>query len=90
MCLAIEDPGGSGKYAYSPSELSFSVDETVTFILSSESEDHTLGIEELDVHVEVDEGQVALFTYTFSNPGTYELSCRWHKPQGMVGSVTVE
>ena len=89
VSVAMQDIGGSGEYAYTPSEMSFSAGETVTFTLTSETEFHTFEVDDLDIYVEVDAGDTKTYTFTFDNPGTYELICTPHSAQGMIGTITV-
>lgn len=85
----LEDVGGSGEYKFDPTDMTFSVGETVTFTLTSESEYHTFEVEELDIFEEVEAGDLLTFTFTFDEAGTYELLCVPHLTQGMVGTITV-
>ena len=89
ISVAMQDIGGSGEYAYSPSEMTFSAGETVTFTLTSETEFHTFEVDDLDIYWEVDAGDTQTFTFTFENAGTYELICTPHNAQGMIGTITV-
>ena len=89
VSVAMQDIGGAGEYAYTPSEMSFSAGETVTFTLTSETEFHTFEVDDLDIYVEVDAGDTQTYTFTFDNPGTYELICTPHSAQGMIGTITV-
>ena len=86
----LEDVGGSGEYKFDPTDMTFSVGETVTFTLTSESEYHTFEVEELDIFEEVDAGDLQTFTFTFNEAGTYELLCIPHLTQGMIGTITVQ
>jgi plastocyanin len=49
---------------------------------------HTFTLTDTDVDVEVQPGEDASVDITLS-PGTYELMCRFHAGQGMVGTLTV-
>lgn len=86
----LEDIGGSGEYKFDPTDMTFSVGETVTFTLTSETEYHTFDVEDLEIGVEVDAGDLQTFTFTFDDAGTYELICIPHITQGMVGTITVQ
>ena len=87
--VAMQDIGGSGEYGYSPSEMSFSAGETVTFTLTAETEFHTFEVDDLDIYVEVEAGDTVTYTFTFDKSGTYELICTPHNAQGMIGSIIV-
>lgn len=89
VSVALQDIGGSGEYAYSPSEMTFSAGETVTFTMTSETEFHTFEVDDLDIYWEVDAGDTQTRTFTFDSPGTYELICTPHNAQGMIGTITV-
>ena len=84
-----EDPGGSGKYQFSTSELTFSVGDTVTFQVSAETEFHTFEVDELDISHEMEAGQTIEFEVTFDKAGTYKLYCVPHEALGMTGTITV-
>lgn len=86
----MEDIGGSGEYRFDPADMTFSVGETVTFTLLSETEYHTFEVEELDIFEEVKAGDLHTFTFTFNEAGTYELLCVPHIQQGMIGTITVQ
>ncbi|MXY47518.1 MAG: hypothetical protein F4Y44_11210 [Chloroflexi bacterium] len=87
--VGLLDIGGSGEYAYSPADMTFSVGETVTFTMTAETEFHTFEVDDLDIYVEVDAGDTVDFTFTFDEAGTYELICTPHSAQGMVGTITI-
>ena len=87
--VGLLDIGGSGEYAYSPADMTFSVGETVTFTMTAESEFHTFEVDDLDIYVEVDAGDTVDFTFTFDEAGTYELICTPHSAQGMIGTITI-
>ena len=87
--VGLLDIGGSGEYAYSPADMTFSVGETVTFTMTSETEFHTFEVDDLDIYVEVDAGDTVDFTFTFDEAGTYELICTPHSAQGMIGTITI-
>ena len=89
VTVGLEDIGGSGEYRYSPSEMTFSAGETVTFTLIAETEFHTFEVDDLDIYVEVEAGDTGTYTFTFDKPGTYELVCTPHSVQGMVGTIVV-
>ena len=84
---------GSGVYEFDPSELSFTVGETVTFTIIGETEYHTFTVDEFGIDEEVDAsenpGAEATFTYTFDQAGEFPLVCLVHELDGMVGTITV-
>ena len=79
----------SGSYAFDPSELEFSVGDTVSFKLTSEAEFHTFTVDELGIDASVIVHEEATLTFTFQETGTFELICIPHELLGMVGTITV-
>ena len=96
VTVALQDIGGSGEYAFSPQDFTFSVGDTVTFTMTSETEYHSFTVEdenvttEGDIYVDVEGGETQTLTFTFDEPGEYELICVPHLTQGMVGVITVQ
>ena len=88
--VRLEDPGGSGDYAFDPSEMTFEVGETVNFTLTSETEFHTFTVDDLDIDASADEGQTIVISFTFEEAGTFELVCIPHVGNGMVGTIIVQ
>ena len=82
------DPGGSGKYQFSPSEVTFDVGETVEITLLGETEFHTFTVDDLDIDESLDAGEELVFTFTFDRAGVFDLICLAH-PQ-MTGTITVK
>ena len=90
VSVGLQDPAGSGKHAFDPAELRFSVGETVTFELTAETELHTFTVDELGIDEAVDGGETVSFTFTFEEAGEYGLRCIPHEADGMVGKIIVE
>ena len=88
--VSLEDPGGSGSYRFEPASFIFGVGETVTFALTSESEFHTFTISELGIDRAVEAQSEDTFTFTFTQAGTYTLTCIPHGTLGMEGTITVQ
>lgn len=86
----MQDPGGSGAYAFDAADFTFSVGETVTFDLTSEEEFHTFTVTDLSINVAVNAGATQTLEFTFEQAGTYELICIPHQALGMVGTITVQ
>lgn len=84
-----QDQGGSGKYAFSPSEHKFSVGEEVTFALIAETEFDTFTVDELGIDQTINAGETKVFSFTFDKAGTYKLYCIPHQSLGMVGKIVV-
>ena len=87
--VLMEDPGKSGEYVYDPAEFTFERGEQVTLVMTSEGEFHTFTVPDLDIDVHVDAWKSKALTYTFDEPGTYELVCIPHETLGMTGVITV-
>ena len=86
--IVNQDTGGSGKYQFSPSDLTFKVGEKVEFTLLGETEFHTFTVDDLGIDESLDAGEEVVFTFTFDTAGTFDLICLAH-PQ-MTGAITVE
>ena len=84
------DPGGSGKYAFDPDDLSFNVGETVEFTLLGETEFHTFTVKALGIDVELSAGETAVIVVPFISRGEFELICVPHQSVGMKGTITVK
>jgi uncharacterized cupredoxin-like copper-binding protein len=54
------------------------------------NKEHTFTVTKLGIDVEVQPGQTKTITVQPKMPGTYELACRYHYNQGMVGNVIVK
>jgi plastocyanin len=52
--------------------------------------EHTFTVEKLGIDTEVQPGKERTITITPKQPGTYELICRYHFQEGMVGKVIVK
>ena len=85
-----QDPGGSGKYAFDPSELKFKVGESVTFSLKAQTELHNFSIDDLDIDKDIGARETQELKVTFSEAGEYRFYCLFHEANGMEGTITVE
>ena len=85
------DPGGdTGEYKFVPSEQTFAVGETVTFVLKAESELHNFTIDDLGLDQDVSPGEEESVTVTFDAAGTYRFYCLFHEANGMEGTIIVQ
>ena len=75
---------------FDPSQFTFDVGDRVTFTLWGETEFHTFTVGDLDIDVDVDEGTTETFSFTFDQPGTFQLICIPHEALGMTGTITVK
>ena len=71
--------------------MTFCAGETVEFTLTSETEYHTFEVDDLGIfwEVEAEYTQTFIFTFTFDEPGEYQVVCEPHRWQGMVGTIIV-
>ncbi len=90
VVVALNDSGGRGPFAFEPAEFTFDTGELVSLTLISESQFHTFTVDELGVDVSVKGGETVRVSFTFEEPGTYELICIPHQALGMKGTVTVQ
>lgn len=90
VVVALNDSGGRGPFAFEPAEFTFDAGEPVSLTLISESQFHTFTVGELGVDVSVNGGETVSVSFTFDEPGTYELICIPHQALGMKGTVTVQ
>ncbi len=90
VAVRLQDPGGSGVYAYDPAVITVAAGEPVIFTLVSESEFHTFTISELGLDAQVEANESLSFGFQFDEPGTYSLVCIPHEALGMVGAVVVQ
>jgi uncharacterized cupredoxin-like copper-binding protein len=76
---------------FNPKVITIPNEKTTTLILKNKGKkEHTFTVEKLEIDVEVQPGKEKTITLKPKNPGTYELICRYHFQQGMIGQVIVE
>jgi len=76
---------------FNPKVITIPNEKTTTLILKNKGKkEHTFTVEKLKIDVEVQPGKEKTITLKPKNPGTYELICRYHFQQGMIGQVIVE
>jgi plastocyanin len=76
---------------FNPKEITIHNGKTTPLILKNEGKkEHTFTVEKLGIDVEVQPGKEKTITVTPNMPGTYELICRYHLQEGMVGKVIVK
>jgi plastocyanin len=77
--------------AFNPKVITIPTGRTTTVILKNEGKkNHTFTVEKLSIDVEVQPGQEKSITINPKNTGTYDLICRYHFQEGMVGKVIVK
>lgn len=88
--LAITLQDENGDYAYNPGEITVRTGETVKFTLTAQGEFHTFTVDDLGIDLEVEPGDTQSITFTFDEPGSYDLICIPHESLGMVGKIIVQ
>jgi plastocyanin len=75
---------------FNPKVITIPNGKTTTLILKNKGvKNHTFTVEKLGIDVEVQPGNEKTITVKPQQPGTYELICRYHFREGMVGKVIV-
>ncbi|MFF2458723.1 cupredoxin domain-containing protein [Peribacillus simplex] len=76
---------------FNPKAITIPNGTATTVILKNKGvKEHTFTVEKLGIDVEVQPGEEKNITVNPKQPGTYELICRYHFQEGMVGKVIVE
>lgn len=76
---------------FNPNVITISNGRTTTLILKNKgNKEHTFTVEKLGIDAEVQPGKEKTITVKPKRPGTYELICRYHFNEGMVGKVIVK
>jgi uncharacterized cupredoxin-like copper-binding protein len=76
---------------FNPKVITIPNGRTTTLILKNEGKkEHTFTVEKLRIDAEVQPGKEKTITVKPKNLGTYELICRYHFQEGMVGKVIVK
>lgn len=76
---------------FNPKEITIQNGTTTTLLLKNTGrKEHTFTVEKLGIDVEVEPGKEQTITIAPKQPGTYDLICRYHAQQGMVGKVIVK
>jgi plastocyanin len=76
---------------FNPKDITIPNGRTTKLILKNKgTKAHTFTVEKLKIDVEVQPGKEETITVKPVAPGTYELICRFHFQEGMVGKVIVK
>ncbi|MFJ7932091.1 cupredoxin domain-containing protein [Peribacillus sp. NPDC096448] len=76
---------------FNPEVITIPKGTATTLILKNKGKrEHTFTVEKLGIDAEVQPGKEKTITVQPKQPGTYELICRYHFQEGMVGKVIVE
>jgi uncharacterized cupredoxin-like copper-binding protein len=75
---------------FSPKDITIPNEKTTTVLLKNKGKkEHTFTVKELGIDTEVQPGKEKTITVKPKKSGTYELICRYHFQEGMVGKVIV-
>ncbi|MED1467031.1 cupredoxin domain-containing protein [Bacillus salipaludis] len=75
---------------FNPKAITIPNGSTTTLVLKNTGKkEHTFTVDKLGIDAEVQPGKEKTITVTPKKPGTYELICRYHFQEGMVGKVIV-
>jgi plastocyanin len=76
---------------FNPSEITIQSGKPTTLVLKNKGvKEHTFTVKELGIDVEVGPGSEKTIRVEPKQSGTYELICKYHYQQGMVGRVIVQ
>lgn len=76
---------------FNPKVITISNGRMTTLKLKNKGKkEHTFTVEKLGIDAEVQPGEEKNITVKLKKPGTYELICRYHFHEGMVGKVIVK
>src|SRR3954452_4912848 len=76
---------------FNPKDITIPNGKTTTLILKNKgSKKHTFTVGNLGIDTEVQSGKEKTITVKPTKTGTYDLICRYHLQEGMVGKVIVK
>ena len=76
---------------FNPKDITIPNGKTTTLILKNKgSKKHTFTVEKLGIDTEIQSGKEKTITVKPTETGTYDLICRYHFQEGMVGKVIVK
>ena len=76
---------------FNPKDITIPNGKTTTLILKNKgSKKHTFTVEKLGIDTEVQSGTEKTISVKPTETGTYDLICRYHFQEGMVGKVIVK
>ncbi|MDP1418916.1 cupredoxin domain-containing protein [Peribacillus simplex] len=76
---------------FNPEVITIPNGTVTTLILKNKgTKEHTFTVGKLGIDAEVQPGKEKTITVQPKQPGTYELTCRYHFQEGMVGKVIVK
>ncbi|WP_099354557.1 cupredoxin domain-containing protein [Fredinandcohnia onubensis] len=75
---------------FNPKAITIPKGKPIVLVLKNNGvKEHTFTVEKLGIDYEVKPKQIKIVTVEPKNAGTYELICRYHEKEGMVGQVIV-
>lgn len=76
---------------FNPKDITIPSGTATTLVLKNKGKkEHTFTVEKLGIDAEIQPGKEKTITVKPKQPGTYELICRYHFQEGMVGKVIVK
>jgi len=76
---------------FNPKVITIPNGTSTTLILKNKGKkEHTFTVEKLGIDAEIQPGKETNISVKPKQPGTYELICRYHFQEGMVGNVIVK
>lgn len=76
---------------FNPKDITIPNGKTTKFLLKNKGrKEHTFTVKELSIDAEVQPGKEKTITVKPTKSGTYDLICRYHFQEGMVGTVIVK
>ncbi|WP_282141872.1 cupredoxin domain-containing protein [Cytobacillus oceanisediminis] len=76
---------------FNPKVITIPNGTSTTLILKNKGKkEHTFTVEKLGIDAEIQPGKETSISVKPKQPGTYELICRYHFQEGMVGNVVVK
>jgi uncharacterized cupredoxin-like copper-binding protein len=76
---------------FNPKVITIQNGTTTTLLLKNKGKkEHTFTVEKLGIDAEIQPGKEKTITVNPKQPGTYELICRYHFQNGMVGKVIIK
>ena len=80
------------KFGFTPKDLNFKVNKTITVILTSVDGNHSFAIDKLNIKSrEAKKGKSIVFEFAVNSPGRYEFYCAHgsHREKGMTGILEI-
>lgn len=76
---------------FNPKAITIPSGKPIVLVLKNNgAKEHTFTVEKLGIDYVVNPRQIKIVTVEPKQPGTYELICRYHAKEGMVGEVIVK